>query len=82
MDCPFTLSSGAYKSTYIGFNATYDVLINDSTNGIYTDPSSPSLLRTGSPPPTGAQFVTVTTNSSGSTFGAGGNVGGGGPPAP
>lgn len=74
VDCPFTLSAGTYRSTYIGFNATYDVLINDSTNGIYTDSSSPSLLRTGSPPPTGAQFVTVTSNSSGSTFGAGGNL--------
>lgn len=66
VDCPFTVESGTYTSINLSFNATYQVLINDATNGFY---STSSGITTGEAPSGGAQNLTVTTTSSGSTFG-------------
>ena len=61
LDCPFTLKAGTYASAFATFNPTYEILIDDSTNGIFTDPASPTKLsRTA--PAGGAQFITVTAD--------------------
>jgi len=59
-DCPFSLATGTYTHVLAKFSDSYDVLINDATNGIFTDPTSPTKL-SRSAPAGGAQFVTVTT---------------------
>jgi hypothetical protein len=64
LDCPFTLTQAG---TFIGVNLTVDatakVLIDDATNGIFTDPSSPTgLSRTA--PTGGAQLVSMTASQS------------------
>ena len=66
VDCPFTVDPGTYTSIILSFDATYQVLINDSTNGFYTTSSG---ITTGEVPSGGAQYLTVTSTSSGSTFG-------------
>lgn len=66
IDCPFTISPGTYSQIFLSFDATYQVLIDDSTNGFYTTSSG---IMIGSPPEGGADYFSVTTSSSGSTFG-------------
>ncbi|MBI1908600.1 MAG: hypothetical protein HYS22_00285 [Deltaproteobacteria bacterium] len=66
VDCPFTVDPGTYASIILYFDATYQILISDSTNGFYTTSSG---ITTGASPSGGAQNLTVTTTSSGSTFG-------------
>lgn len=65
VDCPFEADPGTYNTLLLSFDSTYQVLIDDATNSIYSTASG----LTGSAPAGGAQFFTVTTGSSGSTFG-------------
>jgi hypothetical protein len=69
VDCPFTVEPGTYAGFGLSFNGTYEVLIDDPTNGLFTDPAAGTKLRTDTAPANGAQFVTVT---SGDVFGANG----------
>lgn len=66
VDCPFTVAPGTYTSIILYFDATYQVLIDDSTNGFWTTPSG---ITTGDAPAAGAEYLSVTTTSSGETFG-------------
>jgi len=56
LDCPFTLAPGTYAAMTVFVDGTFDVLINDATNGIYTDPASSSKL-SATAPGGGAAFV-------------------------
>jgi hypothetical protein len=69
VECPLTLQPGTYRGFSISFDATYEVLIDDATNGFFSDPAAPSKIST-TPPAGGAQFVSIMTPSSGNTFGA------------
>jgi hypothetical protein len=64
LDCPFELSPGTYISVGISVSTTFQVLIDDSVNGLYTDPSASTGLAT-SPPSGGAQAVSVTVSGPG-----------------
>lgn len=66
MECPFTVAPGTYTSIFLGFDATYQVLIDDSINGFYTTSSG---ITTGEAPAAGAEYLSVTSASSGDTFG-------------
>lgn len=66
LDCPFTVASGKYVEVDIGISNAFQVLINDATHGIYTDPGSSTGLSTA-PPAGGAAFVTLTIPNSGGT---------------
>lgn len=68
--CPFEVPAGSYASVTISVSTTLQLLIDDTVNGLYTDPTSPTGLAI-SPPSGGAQPVTVTVSGvggSGSTF--------------
>jgi hypothetical protein len=56
--CPFELPAGTYTAAGPKFAATYELLINDAVNGLYTDPTVSAKV-TAAPPAGGAQFVTV-----------------------
>jgi len=56
LDCPFDVPPGTYFGLTVGVSTTFEVLVDDSVNGFYTDPSSPTGLST-TPPPGGAQFA-------------------------
>ncbi len=56
LDCPFDLLTGTYVGLTVGVSTRFEVLIDDSLNGFYTDPASPTGLST-TPPAGGAQFV-------------------------
>ena len=59
--CSLEVPTGTYvKIGYIA-DATTQVLIDDATNGIYTDPNSATLLST-TEPAGGAQFVPLTNS--------------------
>ena len=66
VDCPFTISPGTYTQIFVSFDATYQVLVNDSTHGFYT---TATALTQGPAPEEGADYLAITTNSSGTTFG-------------
>jgi hypothetical protein len=55
--CDFELPAGTYYSVEVT-EPSLDLLIDDSYNGLYTDPASPVNLDT-SPPPGGARPITV-----------------------
>jgi hypothetical protein len=59
LECPFTIPSGTYVGLDVGILNQFQLLIDDSVNGIYTDPSSPSGLSTTAPAG-GAKLVPVT----------------------
>src|ERR1043165_2604988 len=46
LDCPFDIAPGTYKGFGISISTTYELLIDDATNGLYTDPASATLLAT------------------------------------
>ena len=56
LDCPFTADTGSYNQLAVLIDPEVDVLIDDPAAGIFTDPTSPSLLSTTAPA-TGAAFV-------------------------
>lgn len=68
LDCPFTLASGTYVEVDIGISNVFQVLINDATHGIFTDPSSATGLSTTAPAG-GAAFVNLTIPTSGDANG-------------
>jgi len=63
LDCPFSLASGTYVEVDIGVSNVFQVLINDATHGIFTDPGSPTGLSTTAPAG-GAAFVNLTIPTS------------------
>ena len=40
LTCPFEVPAGTYVGLNISFLSTFDVLIDDTTNGIYSDPEA------------------------------------------
>lgn len=68
VDCPFEMDEGTFRGVGATFSATYEVLVDDTVNNIYSDPNAPSKFTT-TRPSGGGQYVSVTTSSSGSTFG-------------
>lgn len=56
LTCPFEVRVGTYIGMGVGVSTTFEVLIDDSTNGLFTDPSSATLL-SAAPPAGGADFV-------------------------
>ncbi|TMB23331.1 MAG: hypothetical protein E6J71_03965 [Deltaproteobacteria bacterium] len=66
LDCPFQLPPGTYVGLGVGVLTTFEVLINDSVNGFYTDPASPNGITT-SPPVGGPQFASFVVPGPGGT---------------
>lgn len=64
LDCPFTIDAGTYVGVDVQFANSFDVLIDDQVNGIYTDPASSTKLST-TRPAGGPQMVnySLTLNS-------------------
>lgn len=56
LDCPFTVDSGTYVAVDVQFANSFDVLIDDQVNGIYTDAASPTKL-SATRPAAGPQMV-------------------------
>jgi len=63
--CALTLASGTYVGVAITYNTTFQAVVNDTTNNIYSDPTQSSLLNTTAPSG-GAQSVNVGFGGSGS----------------
>jgi hypothetical protein len=59
LDCPFEVGPGTYLGMGVQLDPTFEILIDDAANGIFTDPASPSKL-SGTAPAGGADFVSVT----------------------
>jgi hypothetical protein len=59
LDCPFDVPPGTYVGVGVGMRTTFEVLVDDATNGFFTDPGSPTGLST-TPPAGGAQFTSFT----------------------
>ncbi len=57
--CPIQVPIGKITALTVRYSASIDVLINDTNNGIYTDPSKPTGFAT-TPPTGGPQFATLT----------------------
>lgn len=57
LDCPFIIHPGTYVGVDVSFKNSFDVLIDDAVNGIYTDPASPTKL-SAARPAGGPQMVT------------------------
>ncbi|MDB4966278.1 MAG: hypothetical protein JWN44_1967 [Myxococcales bacterium] len=66
LDCPFTIPAGTYAGMGIGVSTTFDVTVNDTVNGFYSDPAAPSKLSTTAPAG-GAQSVSITVQGPGGT---------------
>lgn len=49
LDCPFTIDPGTYVGLDVQYAKSFDVLIDDQINGIYTDPASSTKLSTTRP---------------------------------
>jgi hypothetical protein len=49
LDCPFVTAPGTFVGVEIGVANSFDVLIDDQVNNIYTDPSSSTKLSTTRP---------------------------------
>ena len=56
LDCPFDVPPGTYVGLTVGISTRFEVLIDDATNGFFTDPNAPSGLVTTAPAG-GAQFA-------------------------
>jgi hypothetical protein len=66
-NCKFNIPAGTYIGVTITWNTMFQMVINDSTHGIYTDPTQTNLLNTVAPSG-GGQSVNITdSNASGST---------------
>ncbi len=59
LDCPFTVLPGTYSGMTIHINGTFEVLVNDVADGIYTDPAAVSKL-SSTAPSGGAGFIQYT----------------------
>lgn len=59
LDCPFTVPTGAIAQIAVSFSKTLQLLVDDATVGIYTDPGSPSGFSTVRPAG-GAAYVPYT----------------------
>jgi hypothetical protein len=49
LDCPFVIDPGTYVALDVGIKNSFDVLIDDAVNGIFTDPSSSTKLSSTRP---------------------------------
>ena len=58
LDCPFEIPAGTYTGAGPVFDATFDVVIDDTFNNIYTDPTSGTKLTT-TRPTGGGQPITI-----------------------
>jgi hypothetical protein len=56
LDCPFTLEVGTYETLGLQFSDTYQVLIDDEANGLFTDPAAATRF-SPTRPAGGAGFV-------------------------
>jgi len=56
LTCDFTVPPGTYIGMSVGVSTTFEVLIDDAVNGLFTDPAAPSGLATVAPTG-GAEFV-------------------------
>lgn len=66
-DCAISIPTGTFTRATLSFASSYQILVDDSTNGIYTNPSSASKFSTTGP----GQLVTVTATgptNGGATF--------------
>lgn len=69
LDCPFTLSRSVRAlDVSLVMNPTFEILISDTANGIFTDPAAVGGL-TNVQPAAGAAFVAWTANHGGTTAG-------------
>lgn len=59
LDCPFDVPPGTYAGVGVSMLTTFDVLIDDATNGFFSDPGSPTGLAPTSPAG-GPQFASFT----------------------
>ncbi|MEO6878366.1 MAG: hypothetical protein ABI205_07790, partial [Gemmatimonadaceae bacterium] len=64
LDCPFQVASGTYVSLDVVLDPTFQLLVNDPTNGFFSDPSAATKLSVTSPA-AGAQFVSYTAATMG-----------------
>jgi hypothetical protein len=58
LSCPFTVPADTYVSVGVQWGSSFDLLIDDPVDNIYTDPSAPTLV-TSTPPVGSAQAITV-----------------------
>jgi hypothetical protein len=65
MSCPFEVPPGTYLGMDVSLKGTFEILVSDPVNGIYSDASAPSKLSTN-PPAQGAQFVSHRVGMTGS----------------
>jgi len=68
LSCQFELPAGTYQGVAIDLQPTTQVLINDSVNGFYSDPSAPGGISTTAPTG-GAAFINYTPSSGGAQNG-------------
>ncbi|HVO31928.1 MAG TPA: hypothetical protein VMV18_14375, partial [bacterium] len=68
LDCPFNAPVGKFRSFGVNIETTMEIMVNDSANGIFTDPGSANLLSTTAPAG-GAQPVSVNFAPSQPSFG-------------
>jgi len=71
LDCPFTIAAGTYVAVGAGILNDFEVLVDDASNGFFTDPAAPTgIARTR--PSAGGQFIHYHAHLSAGAFG---NVG-------
>jgi hypothetical protein len=68
LDCPFMIPAGTYVGMGVAVAATFDVLVDDATAGLYTDPAAATKLSTTAPAG-GAPFVSITVATGSGTNG-------------
>ena len=68
LDCPFEAPPGTYLGVGVQLQRISQILISDSTNGLYTDPASSTRLST-SMPAAGAAYVEFRPPGPGGTTG-------------
>src|SRR5207245_4792197 len=56
LDCPFDVPPGTYVGVGVGVLTTFEVLLDDTANGFFTDPGSATGLSARAPPGA-AQFA-------------------------
>jgi hypothetical protein len=49
LDCPFTIDPGTYVALDVAVANSFDVLVDDQVNNIYSDPASPTKLSSTRP---------------------------------
>lgn len=64
LECPFDVAPGTYRGFGVNMTNSFEVLINDSANGLVTDADAPTLFGTGP-----AEYVTLDLTSSQPTVG-------------